>query len=555
MKTEKPAIDTRIREYHFPKKIIWKTEGETVQNEKALAENTNAQITLNSQNACIIQNNGKGAGLLIDFGIEMQGGIEIYVWDMTEKGKTRMRVRFGESAAEAMAEIDGEKNATNDHAIRDLYITPPWLGMSYVGNTGFRFVRIDLPDNNTKMVIKTIRACNIYTGENQIGSFNCSDKRINEIFDTCVYTVKLNMQEYLWDGIKRDRLVWIGDMHPEVSSIKAVFEKYQCIYDSLDLIKEQTPLPAWMNGLPAYSMWWIIILHDLYMHDGNFEYLKAQHSYLSELVKMLDSQINDDGSTKIENHFIDWPSSTNKQGQLAGFHSLKLIAMQAAKKIFKFLGDKNGEKLCENCAEKLSKQVYDCNGLKQALAFEVMAGLYDAKKAAPSLYKNGASGFSTFLGGYILKVLAEGSSMQKAIDCMKEYWGAMLDLGATTFWEDFNIDWVENSTKLDELPKGTKRDIHGDFGDYCYKGYRHSLCHGWSSGPVSFIYEHILGIKIAAPGCKTIIINPDLGELEFAEGNFATPQGKLFVRHEKQADGSIKTSFDSPPDIEIILGK
>jgi hypothetical protein len=32
------------------------------------------------------------------------------------------------------------------------------------------------------------------------------------------------MQEYLWDGIKRDRLVWIGDMYPEVSTIHAVFD-------------------------------------------------------------------------------------------------------------------------------------------------------------------------------------------------------------------------------------------------------------------------------------------------------------------------------------------
>ncbi len=30
------------------------------------------------------------------------------------------------------------------------------------------------------------------------------------------------MQEFLWDGIKRDRLVWLGDMHPEVSVINSV---------------------------------------------------------------------------------------------------------------------------------------------------------------------------------------------------------------------------------------------------------------------------------------------------------------------------------------------
>ena len=55
----------------------------------------------------------------------------------------------------------------------------------------------------------------------QVGSFRCDDERLNRIWAVGAYTVHLNMQEYLWDGIKRDRLVWIGDMHPEVSTINA----------------------------------------------------------------------------------------------------------------------------------------------------------------------------------------------------------------------------------------------------------------------------------------------------------------------------------------------
>ena len=78
---------------------------------------------------------------------------------------------------------------------------------------------------------------------------------------------------------------------------------------------------------------------------------------------------------------------------------------------------------------------------------------------------------------------------QKAIRIMKEYYGAMLDKGATSFWEDFDMDWVENSCKIDELPTSAQKDIHGDYGKYCYKGFRHSLCHGWSAGVIAFIKE------------------------------------------------------------------
>ena len=54
---------------------------------------------------------------------------------------------------------------------------------------------------------------------------------------------------------------------------------------------------------------------------------------------------------------------------------------------------------------------------------------------------------------------------------MKEYYGAMLDKGATTFWEDFNIDWLENTGNIDEILSPDQRDLHGDNGAFCYIGY------------------------------------------------------------------------------------
>jgi hypothetical protein len=72
---------------------------------------------------------------------------------------------------------------------------------------------------------------------------------------------------------------------------------------------------------------------------------------------------------------------------------------------------------------------------------------------------------------------------------MKEYYCGMLDKGATTFWEDFDIEWAKNSSRIDELPRDGERDIHGDFGAFCYVGFRHSLCHGWSAGVITFMEE------------------------------------------------------------------
>ena len=67
---------------------------------------------------------------------------------------------------------------------------------------------------------------------------------------------------YVWDGVKRDRLVWIGDIHPEMLALTTLYGRVSAIERSLDFARKQTPLPGWMNRYPMYSMWWIIILAD-----------------------------------------------------------------------------------------------------------------------------------------------------------------------------------------------------------------------------------------------------------------------------------------------------
>lgn len=115
------------------------------------------------------------------------------------------------------------------------------------------------------------------------------------------------------------------------------------------------------------------------------------------------------------------------------------------------------------------------------------------------LEHGGADGYSTFMAYYILTAdaMVNGTAM---LPIIKQYFGAMLSRGATTFWEDFHMDWLKGSGRIDEFPKEGEKDIHGDYGDFCYKGFRHSLCHGWASGVLAFVYEYMLGLKLADVG-------------------------------------------------------
>lgn len=164
----------------------------------------------------------------------------------------------------------------------------------------------------------------------------------------------------------------------------------------------------------------------------------------------------------------------------------------------------------------------------------------------------GAKGMSTFMGYYILTARAMAGDYAGCLNCIREYWGGMLALGATTFWEDFDVDWMENASPIDELPQEGKVDIHACYGGYCYQGHRHSFCHGWAGGATPWLSENVLGIKIKEPGCKKIAIEPHLEDLKWARGTYPTPYGEIEVSHVKRKDGSVETLVSAPKEIEII---
>ncbi|MCQ2388587.1 MAG: alpha-L-rhamnosidase [Kiritimatiellae bacterium] len=492
------------------------------------------------------------AYVIVDFGRELHGGIQIGSGSPT--GHKFIRVRFGESVGETMVE-PGEKGACNDHAIRDGVIDLPWCGSREIGNTGFRFLRIDAVSTG-KISLQFVRAISLMRPYVREGAFRCSDERVNRVWETAVRTVHLCCQEYLWDGIKRDRLVWMGDTHPETRALLAAFGGVRILPDTLDYAAENTPAATHvMNGMPNYSLWWVRNLHDWYFYSADFRYLKKHHAYLKTIVGRFVKSIKDDG-TQTWGGFLDWPTQHNAEACKTGTCGLMCTTLQEAKYLAGILGDTALEKTCDEGIAKLRKGKPSFAGSKQAAALLALSGLRDPQEAYREvLGQNGMQGVSTFYGYYMLEAMSAAGENQRALDTVRDYWGAMLDVGATSFWEDFNVAWTNNCTRLDEMPAPGKKDIHGDFGEFCYPGYRHSFCHGWSSGPAAWLINHVLGARITAHGGDRVEVNPFLGDLDWAEGALPTAKGPVKVRVEKDKLGNLKIDVKAPKGVEVVKGK
>ena len=561
-------VDSRIRKYISPVKIVWTECPDRITNVDYLLREGNGQADLTNSHICVMKSTEtEHPAVLLDFGRELHGGLQIVTGMPASHAPVRIRVRFGESASEAMCNIDGVNGATNDHAVRDFETTVPWLGVKEFGNSGYRFVRIDLLDDNAELHLKEVRAISVYRDLPYRGSFRCSDERLNEIWQTGAYTVHLCMQDYLWDGIKRDRLVWMGDMHPEVMTVSHVFGYTDVVPASLDLARDITPLPKWMSGMYTYSLWWVIVQRDWFRFHGDMAYLEQQRDYLTGLLEILLGKVDENGHEKSGGGFLDWPSKANRPAMIAGTQALMMMTMDAGAELCRSLGEKELAKKCLDCHKRMTAAAQAVSeryskdakapgepGSKQAAALMILADMVDARKVSDEILKvEGARGFSTFYGYYMLQAMAEAGDYETAMDVIRRFWGAMLDLGATTFWEDFNIDWLkEDVAPIDGLVPPGKKDIHGDFGAYCYKGFRHSLCHGWASGPTAWLSANVLGVKIIEPGYKVIRVEPHLGYLQWAEGTVPTPYGDIKLSHRKGNDGKVVSKIEVPEGIKII---
>ena len=92
------------------------------------------------------------------------------------------------------------------------------------------------------------------------------------------------------------------------------------------------------------------------------------------------------------------------------------------------------------------------------------------------------------------------------------YWGGMLREGATSFWEKY----VPTERGVQHLA------MYG-------RPYGKSLCHAWGASPIYLIGRYFLGVKPLKPGYAEYEVRPNLGGLEWMQGDVPTPFGIIHI--------------------------
>lgn len=296
----------------------------------------------------------------------------------------------------------------------------------------------------------------------QNGEFECDDKLLNEIWSVAARTLRLCLKNgYVWDGIKRDRLVWIGDIYLATKTAHCLFRETPEIKNSLTFCREQTPEGIWMNGIPTYSVWWLYNLCEYFNRTGDEEFVKKNIPFVERIVSDVYACVDERGETHFPYDFIDWAShydgdedETKRNDEAAGTnYFIRLVFGRLRGVLDRF--DAEIAKIQE-VVTRLEKKKYTVRKYKQIAALGALVG-EDVEKNVALMLNGGAKGLTTFLNYFIFTALTNNGRQAEVIEMIRAYYGKMLELGATSFWEDFDIEWAENAFGIDKLPVEEKR--------------------------------------------------------------------------------------------------
>lgn len=538
-----PELDPRRRYLSLPTRVV------RISNPLRIREPDN--LLKQGLDVCSIHTSDQPEGIILDFGTEVHGGIQILTAATGSRHsdcpQLQIRIRLGESVSEVLA------TPNNDHALNHIESLLPCQSRSEFGQTGFRFAHIEILEEHAMVELRHIKAVCLKHPWPYLGSFDCDDQELNNIWRTGANTVHLCCQDHIWDGIKRDRVAWSGDMHPQIPVIACAFGKQPIVADTLKFISDQTTPGRWINDIGAYSLWWIISLYEWYWYTGDINILENLHEDLKKICSTVLAHVDHQGrETMPGRRFLDWPSHGKPSDIDNALHALCVWAVRSAAVLFEAIEDYDNAQKCKLTFARMKTLALAYSTHSQTLALRVLAGLEHASNANNLLKANPCESISPWFGYYILQARSMAGDVDGCLEMLKKYWGGMLRLGASTFWEQYELDWEADALRIDELPGNGKRDIHMTCGEHCYQGHRHSLCHGWSGGPTAWLSQNILGIVPLEPGYSKIKITPRLGYLNYVKGTFPTPYGIISVSHTKDVNERVSSETDVPDRISVI---
>lgn len=465
---------------------------------------------------------------LYDFGKETFGFIKLHGL----QGKGRVTIYYGESKEEAL-----DKNEAVTIDVLDISNTAK-KDSTMVLSKAFRYVQIVTEGN---VSYSKASALYEYADIEDKGSFTCNDAAINKIYDVAKYTLHLSTREFFIDGIKRDRWVWSGDAYQSYLMNYYLMNDNATVTRTMYALRGKDPVTGHINTIMDYTFYWFLSIYDYYLFTGDKKFIEQNYDKMKSLMDYVMARRNKNGLLEWmpgDWIFIDWAAGLSKKGEVS-FEQLlfarsletmalcadivkdethagtyKKLAIEMRTKLFELYWNKDKQALVHSRIDGVPTQ----NITRYANMFSIFFNYFtEAQKQGVKksvLLNDSIQKITTpYMRFYELESLCAMGEQNYVLDQMKAYWGGMLDLGATSFWEEYNPD-----------KKGEEHySMYG-------RKFGKSLCHAWGASPIYLLGKYYLGVQPTAPGFAKYTVTPALGGLQWMEGKVPTPNGVIALK-------------------------
>ena len=537
----------------------------------------------NTDNAFLKCEKNSGAAIIIDFGKNISGKVEILFENSS--GATLL-MTSGESRellnkeGELIVDENFEKRWSN---VRERIQTSKgkqaWSNSNTFG--AFRYLMLYF-DNDGEVEISCIRVqFSAYRGTSEKfkGWFLCDDKKLNEFFYKAAYTLNLctikseegyvrgsnrkicDGEWVLVDGAKRDRLLWICDLNVSAASMYATFNETDIVKNALaEMVKSQLE----HGNIPAASpvgfvkdstytffegaQWWIYVFEEYFRYTNDVEFVKKYYRSAVRMLEYAESLCDEDGLVRVDD-------KTNRGCMWSvpryGWSTINnLLLANSYKNIAYIAKELKYDQDVKQLDEKYNKLI---NKINEKL-FDVNAGAYIDSENNAINHPLAENALTVMFG-------------IAPVDKRKH----ILDFITNTMWSPngtTNVDVKYEKTRYDfpthnktvwpwliyyemmarlsegdverafEVAKRTWGAMDATDANTAYwecfnakdvttvKG-ANNLSHGISTGIIPFLTNGVLGIIPLLPGFKKFKFSPNPGHLKYITGEIPTPSGNI----------------------------
>ena len=406
------------------------------------------------------------------------------------------------------------------------------------------------------------------------------------------------------DGAKHDRLVWLGDIPIEALSgyytvrqmpalLRRTLQLFTCQQERGGFIPQVSevnvdcPEPGPANGppasargicscvtahrLPSYTAWFVVGAAEYYRMTGDPR-VRDWLPVVRRAIRYFAKGVGPRGLFVTRQGELNWHPPDLAAGEDADTNAVWVRALQGAAALEKQLGNRRRGRRYAGMARRLAAAIraslFDPavgalrlntadptgNHTQDANVQGILAGVLRGAAAGSAFSWLGgtlATPFGTatgelngdpFMGRYISPFESGWEAIARlryhqttqALGLIRRLWGQMVsgDPGDTV-WEKMTVDGGVAPYQAAN-PDGSPIVEDQRSGET-------SLAHGWASGPTAALSAYVLGMRPVGVGWKTWLVEPQPGDLSFAQGSVGSPEGKLGVRWERDAGGG--TSF------------